>query len=51
MEIYAVIVESKIISVEDNLELYKTFCAFYSSIHLYLFLKLNNFLFNLDSSV
>ena len=43
IEIHAVTVEVKI-SVQYNLELYKTFCAFYSST---LFLQENNFSFHL----
>ena len=42
MEIHPVIAEPKKESVQCNLELYKPFCVFYSSIHFDLFLQLNN---------
>ena len=38
IEIHPVIVEAKIRRFQYNLELYKPFCAFYSSIHFPLFL-------------
>ena len=51
IETRPVIVEPKIESVQYNLELYKPFCALYSSINLNLFLQLNSFLFHLYFSV
>ena len=44
IETHPVIVGAKI-RVQYNLELYKTSCAFYSSIHFGLFLQRINFLF------
>ena len=51
METHPVIVEAKIRSVQYNLEVYKSFCVFYSSVHFNLFLQLNNFLLHLNFSV
>ena len=44
--IHPVIAKAKIRSVQYNLELYKPFCTFYSSIHFALFLQGNSFLFH-----
>ena len=51
VEIHIVIVEAKIRKCSINLELYKAFCAFYSSIHFTLFPQENNFLFHLYFSI
>ena len=51
METHPVIVEAKIRSVQYNLEVYKSFCVFYLSVHFNLFLQLNNFLLHLNFSV
>ena len=49
IEIHPVIVETKIRKcLNYNLELNKSFCAFYASIRFALFLKENNFLFCLQ---
>ena len=45
IEINPIIVETIIGSVQYKLQLYKRFCAFYSSIDFALFLWQNNFLF------
>ena len=47
IEIHPVILEAKKESVQYNLDFYKAFCTFYSSIHFALFLQRNNFLFHL----
>ena len=47
IEIYPVIGKDKIKVVQYDLELYKPFYAFYSSIHFAIFLQGNNFLFHL----
>ena len=44
IEIHPGIVEAKSKRVQYNLELYKPFYAFYSSIHLTLFLQVNNYI-------
>ena len=47
-EIHPVIVDAKIRKcLNYNLELNKSFCAFYASIRFALFLKENNFFFSL----
>ena len=46
-EMHSVVVEARNESIKFNLELYKSFCAFYSSINFVLFLQGNNFLFYL----
>ena len=46
-EIHPVTAEVKKESAQLNLELYKPFCGFYSSIKFALFLQGNNFLFHL----
>ena len=47
IEIRPVILEPKIRKFTNNLNLYKPFCAFYSSINFVLFLQENNLLFRL----
>ena len=47
METHPVILEAKIESVWYNLEFYKSFCAFYLSIHFALFLQEKKLLFRL----
>ena len=47
IEMYSVFVETKNESIKYNLELHKSFCAFYSSINFALFLHGNHFLFYL----
>ena len=56
IEIHPVIVEANVNEgnvecVQYNLDLYKPFSTFYSSIYFALFLKGNNFLFDLDFSI